>query len=39
MLLCGGVYMVTGVLYLTTVTAEVEEWNDYEELPSSNDVE
>lgn len=39
MLVCGAVYMLAGVVYLTTVTGEVQEWNDYEELPSSDDLE
>ena len=39
MLLGGAVYFLAGLVYLVTVTAEVQEWNDYEELPSSNEVE
>ncbi|XP_045122126.1 sialin-like isoform X2 [Portunus trituberculatus] len=39
MLVCGAVYFLAGVLYLVTATADVQEWNDYEELPSSDEGE
>ncbi|KAG0727141.1 Sialin [Chionoecetes opilio] len=39
MLVCGATYTLAGLLYLATTTAEVQDWNDYEELPSSEDAE
>lgn len=33
------IYMLAGLLYLATVTTEVQEWNDYDEILDSDDSE
>lgn len=38
-LLGAAVYMLAGLLYLATVTTEVQEWNDYDEILDSDDSE
>ncbi|XP_066961036.1 sialin-like isoform X2 [Macrobrachium rosenbergii] len=35
-LLAGGVYLVSGILYVMLTTTEIQDWNYYEEIPSSD---
>ncbi|KAG7159435.1 Sialin-like 2 [Homarus americanus] len=39
LLLGGGLYLLTGIIYIATVTTEVQDWNYYEDMDSSIDDE